>query len=72
MTQVDRILDYMNRFGSITHAEAVADLGVMRLAARISDIEDLGYKVERSTEKGKNRYGEKTHYTRYSLGKDES
>lgn len=72
MTQVDRILDYMKRFGSITPVQAMADLGVMRLAARISDIENLGYRVNRQMESGKNRYGEKTHYMRYSLGKDES
>ena len=72
MKQTDRILDYMNRFGSITPVEAMADLGVMRLAARISDIENMGYRVVHRMEKGKNRYGEKTHYMRYSLGKDES
>lgn len=37
-TQNQRILDYIAEFGSITQFEALQDLGVMRLASRISDL----------------------------------
>ena len=37
-TQTQRILDYIREFGSITAIDAVRDLGVMRLAARVSDL----------------------------------
>ena len=37
-TQNQRIIDYINQFGSITQLEALRDLGVMRLASRISDL----------------------------------
>jgi hypothetical protein len=65
MTQCEKILDYMDRFGSISPVEAFSDLGVMRLAARISDIENSGVAIEREMETSKNRYGEKVHYMRY-------
>ena len=41
-TQNQRILDYIERFGSITQLDALKDLGVMRLASRISDLRRLG------------------------------
>lgn len=65
MTQCEKILDYMDRFGSISPVEAFSDLGVMRLAARISDIENSGVAIDRQMETAKNRYGEKVHYMRY-------
>ena len=67
MTQCERVLDYMQRFGSITSAEAVMDLGVYRLAARVSDLRKEGHKISDRMESGKNRFGEKTSYKRYSL-----
>ena len=48
--------------------EAMKDLGVMRLAARISDLKDEGYEIHTEREKSRNRYGEETTYARYSLG----
>lgn len=69
-TQNDRIMDYMNRFGSITQLEALQDLGVMRLASRISDLRSLGYPIISETEVVKNRYGEKCHVKRYRLGSE--
>lgn len=67
-TQNDRILAYMKDFGSITQMEALQDLGVMRLASRISDLRSLGYPITSSIETVKNRYGEKCHIKRYRMG----
>lgn len=67
MTQHERILDYMKRHGSITSFEAFANLGVMHLSGRISELQRMGTAIEKRTEKKKNRYGEPTSYTRYSL-----
>lgn len=67
-TQNDRIIDYIKRFGSITQLEALQDLGVMRLASRISDLRSLGYPIVSETEIVKNRFGEKCHVKRYRLG----
>lgn len=66
-TQNERILDYIAEFGSITQFEALQDLGVMRLASRISDLKRQGYNIKAKTETVKNRYGENCHIKRYSL-----
>lgn len=67
-TQNERIIEYIKRFGSITQLEALQDLGVMRLASRISDLRSLGYPILSETEVVKNRYGEKCHVKRYRIG----
>lgn len=66
-SQCERIMDYINEFGSITTLEAFNDLGCTRLASRIHDLKKQGYKFRKKNETGKNRYGETTHYIRYSL-----
>ena len=66
-TQCSRILEYMDRFGSITTAEAFMDLGIARLASRICDLKQQGYVFKTAIESSKNRYGEPVHYKRYSL-----
>ncbi len=66
-TQNQRILDYIAEFGSITQLEALRDIGVMRLASRISDLRRLGYPIISANESVKNRYGEKCHIKRYSM-----
>lgn len=68
-TQNQRILEYMRKNGSITQIEALRDIGVMRLASRVSDLRRLGYDISSRTENVKNRYGEKCRIKRYSLGK---
>ncbi len=70
-TQNERILQYIDEFGSITQFEALRDLGVMRLASRISDLRRLGYPVISTSEAVRNRYGEKCRIKRYSLAGDE-
>lgn len=65
--QTDRVLDYIREFGSITQLEALQDLGVMRLASRMSDLKRLGYDVEGRIEAVNNRYGEKCYIKRYTV-----
>ena len=67
LTQSMKLLKYMMDFGKITPVEAMRDLGVMRLAARISDLEEQGFEILHERESGRNRYGEKTSYSRYRL-----
>lgn len=70
--QNERILQYINDFGSITQLDALSDLGIMRLASRISDLKRLGYPITSKMETVKNRYGEPCHIKRYSLGGKEN
>lgn len=66
-TQAERIIDYMTEFGSITQFDALKDLGVMRLASRISDLRKQGYPIKSESEIVKNRFGENCCIKRYSL-----
>lgn len=66
-TQNERIIKYINDFGSITQLEALKDLGVMRLASRISDLRKQGWSIISAREAVENRYGEKAYIKRYSL-----
>lgn len=68
-TQNQRILDYIDEFGSITQLEALRDLGVMRLASRVSDLKRCGYPITSTIVSVSNRYGEKCRIKRYSLEK---
>jgi hypothetical protein len=70
MTQRDRVIQYIKDFGSITRAEAFAELGIVELAARICELERMGYKFEKKTMYKENRYGEMIHFTRYKLKED--
>ena len=66
-TQNQKILDYMEKFGGITQYEALFDLGVMRLASRISDLRRAGHDIKSETITVKNRFEEECHVSRYSL-----
>lgn len=68
MTNKERVLKYMQEFGSISSLEAFKDLGNTRLSASIWDlIHRDGLDIRSITETSKNRWGEKTHYSRYYL-----
>ena len=69
-TQNDRIIDYMIEFGSITQLEALRDLGVMRLASRISDLKKKGYSIIKEPVEVVNRYNEPCRIKRYKLAKE--
>lgn len=66
-TQCDRILRHLRDFGSINPLEAIKEYGIMRLASRITDLKRQGYCFSVKMVKGKNRYGEPTHYAVYRL-----
>lgn len=64
--QTDRVLAYIQEYGSITQLEAL-NLGVFRLASRIGDLKRQGYPITGKMEAVKNRYGEKCYVKRYSV-----
>lgn len=65
--QRDRILEYIDRFGTITSSEAISELGCTRLSARISELKNMGYPFERRMIQSKNRFGETVSYAEYYL-----
>jgi molybdenum-dependent DNA-binding transcriptional regulator ModE len=64
-TQSQRVLEYIRETGSITQLEALRELGVMRLASRVSDLKRQGYNIISKPEAVMTRYG-KTYIKRYS------
>lgn len=71
MTQCERILRHLQDYGSITQAEAVTEYSCYRLGARIWDLKAQGVPIKSETVTGKNRYGERTSFARYSIAKGE-
>ena len=67
MTQKERILKYINDYGSITSWEAYSDLGVTQLGARIKELKDKGYVFNTEMQHTKNRYGEPVSFKKYTL-----
>lgn len=70
-TQAYRVLDYIQKFGSITSLEAFRDLGVTRLSARIFELRNRGLGIESIRKTSKNRFGESCTYAKYFLRKKE-
>lgn len=64
-TQHEKIIHYIERYGSITPMDAFNDLGITRLAARIHDIRMSGIAIQGDFEASTNRFGETVHYMRY-------
>ena len=64
-SQCKRIMEFVDRHGSINPMQALTFLAVMRLAARISDLEKAGYRFEHEMTTGQNRFGEKIKYMTY-------
>ena len=67
-TQCERVIEHMISHGYITQLQATYALGVLNLSARISDIEKLGYKIDRKNVRCKNRFGEKVTAMEYRIG----
>ena len=70
LTQCQRIIRHLEDFGSISQLEAISEYGIMRLASRMSDLKQRGFPFSTTIVKGKNRYGEPTHYAVYKLVKE--
>lgn len=66
MTQHQLILKYIQDFGSITPMEAF-DLGITKLATRVSEMRRDGMQFKIETVKSKNRYGKSVHFAKYSF-----
>lgn len=67
MTQREQIIDYLNQFGSITPMEAFADLGITKLATRISEMRKDGKEFKIETVTSTNRFGKTIRFAKYSL-----
>lgn len=66
-TQREAIINYIEDFGSKTPIEAFAELGITKLATRISEMRKDGMKFKIETVSTKNRYGKTVSYAKYSF-----
>lgn len=66
MTQCYRILRHLKDYGSIDPMTAIQDYGITRLGARIWDLKERGYLIQTDMVRARNRYGEPTHYAKYT------
>lgn len=61
---LERVINYMREFGSITTFDAFVDLGCIRLSEYIRQAR-IKLNIKDKWEKTINRYGEKVEYKRY-------
>ena len=64
ITQCDKIVAFITEHGSITDRQATK-LGIRRLASRIWDLKNHGYKIKTDMIKVKNRDGSYSHVGKY-------
>ena len=65
MKQRERVLEYIDKHGSITNWQALVDVGVGSLSKCISDMVRDGIGIKKEIVCTKNRYGEPSHHTVY-------
>lgn len=70
LSQCEMIIKYIRDFGSITTLQAFNDLGCTRLASRINDLKNRGYRFRDEYVTSKNRYKVKVTYKKYYLEGD--
>ena len=68
-TQCERLIEYMQRhpINGVTQIDALNELGILRLASRISELRSDGYVIEKEMISVKNKFGEKCFVARYRL-----
>lgn len=71
MTQCERLLAYLQRFGRIDPLQAWQELGIYRLGARVFDLKAAGHDIKKNTKVVSNRYGEDCHVAEYYLEQGE-
>ena len=70
MSQKERILNHLKRYGSITSWESFEMYGATRLSAIIFNLKKDGYEFNEEWIKRKNRFGEQVEFKKYILKED--
>lgn len=72
MKQTERVLQYMKDHKTITPKQAMEELGIYRLGARIYDLRQQGHEIKAGWLETQNRYGEKTRVKVYWIAAEET
>ena len=67
MTQCEKILAHMKRYGEITPLDAIREYGCMRLSSRIVDLKKQGVPIRSRMVQVANRSGEPVRVAAYSI-----
>ena len=70
ITQCEMIINYLDTYHSITPLEAMRDLGIYRLASRISDLKKQGRRIKTEMVEVETRNQGKTRIAKYSWADD--
>ena len=70
--QTEMVLQYLERYGTITPVDAMREFGIMRLASRISDLKRAGFDIKSRMKQSTNRFGKPVHYAEYYVGGDDN
>jgi len=65
-----RLLQYLKENKRINPLQALTELGIYRLGARIFDLKKMGYDITKTNIAVKNRFGEKCIVAEYKLNRD--
>lgn len=67
MKQTEKVLEYIERYGSIDAWRAMNELGIMRLASRISDLKADGVPIVKVMKSKRGDDGTVTCWAEYSI-----
>lgn len=71
-TQCERLLEHLQKHGSINPMQAWRKLGIYRLGARVFDLRQRGHKIGSSREKVVNQFGEQCLVSKYEYGRTDA
>lgn len=66
-TQRQKIVHYIEQYGSITSWEAYRDLSITQFATRVKELKEEGYIFKTEWESKKNKEGKLVRFKRYYL-----
>lgn len=66
-TQTEELYDYLKEHKTITQMKALRELGIMRLASRISDLRSQGVPISKEMISVKTKNGRVASVARYTL-----
>lgn len=67
VSQKELVKNHLLNHGSITSWEAIQKYGITRISAVIFKLREEGFKIESVPMEDKNRYGEITHFVKYTM-----
>lgn len=70
MTQTEKILRHLRKYGSITSWEAITEYRITRLGAIIFELRKDGYIIDSTLVVARNKDGEPIKYARYTLDRE--